>query len=90
MRQHGRPCYIQDIASHVGKEIAIKGWLADRTDKGRLQFLRVRDGTGFFRPVVFQKDVSPEAFENVKRLTQESSFIVNRDSARRAASARRL
>ncbi len=69
--------YIQDIASHVGKEVEIKGWLADRTDKGKLQFLRVRDGTGFIQAVVFQKDVTPEAFENAKRLTQESSCIVS-------------
>jgi len=68
--------YVQDISSNVGKEITLKGWLADRTDKGKLQFLRVRDGTGFIQAVVFQKDVTPEAFENAKRLTQESSFIV--------------
>ena len=29
--------YIQDISQHVGKEITLKGWLADKTDKGRLQ-----------------------------------------------------
>jgi asparaginyl-tRNA synthetase len=68
--------YIQDIAKHVGEEVTIKGWLADRTDKGKLQFLRVRDGTGYIQAVVFQKDVSPEVFENARRLTQESSFVV--------------
>ncbi len=68
--------YIQDIAAHVGKEITMKGWLADRTDKGRLQFLRFRDGTGFIQAVVFQKEVSPEAFEATKKLTQESSIII--------------
>ncbi len=68
--------YIQDIAAHVGKEITMKGWLADRTDKGRLQFLRFRDGTGFIQAVVFQKEVSPEAFEATKKLTQESSIIM--------------
>ncbi|CAG0946181.1 asparaginyl-tRNA synthetase [Anaerolineae bacterium] len=68
--------YIQDIAAHIGKEITIKGWLADRTDKGKLQFLRVRDGTGFIQAVVFQKDVTPESFDAAKRLMQESSVIV--------------
>lgn len=68
--------YIQDIASHAGKQVTLKGWLADRTDKGKLQFLRVRDGTGFIQAVVFQKDVSPEVFDNAKRLTQESSLVV--------------
>ena len=68
--------YIQDISQHTGKEITMKGWLADKTDKGRLQFLRFRDGTGFIQAVVFQKDVSPEAFEATKKLTQESSIII--------------
>jgi asparaginyl-tRNA synthetase len=68
--------YIQGIAAHVGKEITMKGWLADKTDKGRLQFLRFRDGTGFIQAVVFQKDVSPEAFDAAKKLTQESSIIL--------------
>jgi asparaginyl-tRNA synthetase len=41
-----------------------------------LQFLKFRDGTGFLQAVVFQKDVSPEAFETTKKLTQESSIIL--------------
>lgn len=68
--------YIQDIAAYVGKEITMKGWLADKTDKGKLQFLKFRDGTGFIQAVVFQKDVSPETFEATKKLTQESSIIL--------------
>ncbi len=68
--------YIQDIASHAGQEVTIKGWLADKTDKGKLQFLRVRDGTGFIQAVVFAKEVSPETFEAAKRALQESSLIV--------------
>lgn len=68
--------YIKDLANYLGHDVVMKGWLADKTDKGKLQFLRFRDGTGFIQAVVFQKDVSPEAFEAVKRLTQESSLIL--------------
>jgi len=60
----------------VGKTVTLKGWLADKTDKGKLQFLRFRDGTGFIQAVVFQKEVAPHVFEAVKRLTQESSLIL--------------
>ena len=67
---------IQDIAQHVGKEVTLQGWLYNRTDKGRLQFLQVRDGTGFAQCVVFKKEVSPEVFEAAQSLTQESSFVV--------------
>jgi asparaginyl-tRNA synthetase len=67
---------IHDIAQHVGKEITLQGWLHHRTDKGKLQFLQVRDGTGFIQCVVFKKDVSPEVFEVAAGLTQESSVTV--------------
>jgi asparaginyl-tRNA synthetase len=68
--------YIRDIAAHVGEKITIKGWLYNKTDKGRLQFLLVRDGTGIIQAVVFQKEVSPQLFEDARRVTQESSIIV--------------
>ena len=54
--------YIRDIANFVGQEITIKGWLYNKRDKGRLQFLLVRDGTGIIQAVAFEKELSPEAF----------------------------
>jgi asparaginyl-tRNA synthetase len=68
--------YIENIAAHEGEEVTLKGWLYNKTDKGRLQFLLVRDGTGVIQAVVFENDVSPEAFEAAKTVTQESSLIV--------------
>ena len=68
--------YIRDVAEHVGEEVVIKGWLYNRTDKGRLQFLQVRDGSGVIQAVVFKKNVSPEAFDAAAALTQESSLMV--------------
>jgi asparaginyl-tRNA synthetase len=68
--------YIRDAAAHVGTEVTIKGWLYSRTDKGRLQFLLVRDGSGLIQAVVFKKNVSPEAFEAARTLSQESSLVV--------------
>ncbi len=67
---------IEDIAQHVGEQVTLQGWLYNHTDKGKLQFLQVRDGTGFAQCVVFHKDVSPEVFEAVQGLTQESSLII--------------
>jgi asparaginyl-tRNA synthetase len=67
---------IEDIAHHVGEEVTLRGWLYHKTDKGRLQFLQVRDGTGIMQAVVFQKNVSQQVFESARRLTQESSLIV--------------
>ena len=67
---------IQEIGDHVGETVTIQGWLYLKTGKGKLQFLRVRDGTGIVQAVVFKKDVSAEAFQAAKRLSQESSLIL--------------
>ena len=67
---------IEEIAQYVGQEVTIRGWLYARTGKGRLQFLRVRDGTGIVQAVAFKKELSPEAFERAREVTQESSIIV--------------
>ncbi|MBI3914980.1 MAG: asparagine--tRNA ligase [Chloroflexi bacterium] len=67
---------IQDIAAHTGTEVTLQGWIADRTDKGKLQFLRLRDGSGVIQAVVFQKDVPPETFDATRTLTQESSVRI--------------
>jgi len=67
---------IEDIAEHEGEEVTLQGWLYNRTDKGRLQFLWLRDGTGFAQCVVFQDNVSPEIFEAAQSLTHESSLVV--------------
>ena len=68
--------YIRDVAEHVGQEVTIKGWLYGKVDKGRLQFLLVRDGSGVIQAVVFKRNLSPEVFEAARALTQESSLIV--------------
>ncbi|MFQ6014876.1 MAG: asparagine--tRNA ligase [Anaerolineae bacterium] len=68
--------FVERIADHVGQEVTIKGWLFNKTDKGQLQFLLVRDGTGLIQAVVLKKEVKPEVFEAAKALTQESSLIV--------------
>jgi asparaginyl-tRNA synthetase len=67
---------IEDIANHIGEVVTLQGWLSHRTDKGRLQFLQVRDGTGFVQCVVFKKEVSADAFAAARALTQETSLVV--------------
>src|SRR5690606_25982283 len=67
---------IEDIGQYDGQEVTIKGWIYNRTDKGKLKFLMVRDGTGMIQAVVFKKGVSPEVWEAAEKLTQESSLVV--------------
>lgn len=68
--------YIRDVANYDGQEITIKGWLYNKTDKGRLQFLMIRDGTGLIQAVAFKKEMPPAAFDAAMAVTQESSLIV--------------
>jgi len=67
---------VEDIARYVGQEVTIRGWLYAKTDKGRLQFLQVRDGTGIVQAVVFKREVTPQTFEGAQAVTQESSLVV--------------
>ena len=67
---------IKDAAQHAGKEIEIRGWLYNKTQKGKLLFLMIRDGTGTIQGVVFIGDVSDETFRDCEKITQESSLII--------------
>jgi len=67
---------IGDIAQYDGQEVTLRGWLYNRTDKGRLQFLLVRDGTGIVQCVAFKKELDAEMFALAAELTQESSIEV--------------
>ena len=68
--------YINEIASHAGQTVTLKGWLYNVRSSGKILFLQLRDGTGLIQAVVVKKEVSPEVWEVAAALTQESSVIV--------------
>ena len=68
---------VSQIAEYVGQEVTIRGWVYNRTDKGKLVFLLVRDGTGFVQCVAFKNDLSPEVFDQLMRIPQESSLVIS-------------
>ncbi|HEX6287686.1 MAG TPA: asparagine--tRNA ligase [Herpetosiphonaceae bacterium] len=68
--------YIEQIARHEGQDVTLAGWVYHKTEKGKLVFIQLRDGTGTIQCVVFKKNVSEEAFAAAKSLTQESSVYV--------------
>ncbi len=67
---------IEQVASHVGQEITLRGWLYNLRESGKLLFPQFRDGTGVIQGVVSRKE-NPQAFEALASLTQESSVEVN-------------
>lgn len=67
---------IHDLAQHVGQTVTVHAWLQDKSGKGKIQFLKLRDGSGFVQATVFKTDVPEEVFEQAKRLTQEQAVTV--------------
>jgi asparaginyl-tRNA synthetase len=67
---------ISRLNEHDGQEVTIRGWLYNLRESGKLLFPQFRDGSGIVQGVVPKNAVSPEVFEAVKGLTQESSVIV--------------
>lgn len=67
---------ISEVKNHVGAEVTIGAWLANKRSSGKIQFLELRDGTGYIQGVVLKNEVSEESWEKAKELTQESSLYV--------------
>lgn len=66
--------YITSALEHVEEEVQISGWLYNKTHKGKLIFLMIRDGTGIIQGVIFKNDIPEETFEKCLHLPQESSL----------------
>jgi len=67
---------IDRLSEHVGKTVTLRGWLHNKSSKGKLHFVQLRDGSGYVQCVLFQKGVSAELFEAVGRAGQESSLVL--------------
>ncbi|MDZ4768420.1 MAG: asparagine--tRNA ligase [Chloroflexota bacterium] len=67
---------ISDIASYVDQVVELHGWVYNRTDKGKLQFIQVRDGSGVVQCVAFKKELDEASFEIASHLSQESSIVL--------------
>jgi len=67
---------IAEIGKHEGQSVTIRGWLYNLRESGKLLFPIFRDGSGQIQGVVSKNAVSPETFDALKGLTQESSVIV--------------
>ncbi len=68
--------YIRELGEHVGETVLLKGWVYQKRSSGKIRFLVLRDGTGFLQCVAGARDVTPEAFEALDKVTAESSVAV--------------
>src|ERR1700756_6022276 len=67
---------IADVGKHDGQSVTIRAWLYNKRESGKLIFPIFRDGSGIIQGVVPKNQVSPEVFDTLKNLTDESSIIV--------------
>jgi asparaginyl-tRNA synthetase len=64
---------IEEFRRHVGEEVLVRGWLHNKRSSGKLQFLIVRDGSGFAQAVLAKAAVPAESWEAGEKAGQESS-----------------
>jgi asparaginyl-tRNA synthetase len=67
---------IAKIGAFEGQSVTLRGWLYNLRESGKLLFPIFRDGSGTIQGVVPKAAVTPEVFDAIKGLTQESSVIV--------------
>lgn len=68
--------YVEKLTSHIGETVELRGWLYNRSSKGKLHFLQIRDGSGIVQAVLFKGDVDEALFHRADHLPQETSIIV--------------
>ncbi|MBP2622387.1 asparagine--tRNA ligase [Streptococcus oricebi] len=75
---------IREVKDYVGQEVTIGAWVANKSGKGKIAFLQLRDGTAFFQGVAFKpnfiekfgEEAGLVKFDTIKKLSQESSVLV--------------
>jgi asparaginyl-tRNA synthetase len=58
----------------VGEVVRVQGWLHNKRSSGKLQFLTVRDGSGFAQAVVVKAAVPEASWQAAESMGQESSL----------------
>ncbi len=67
---------INQLSKHVGQQVTLKGWLYNLRSSGKILFPQLRDGTGLVQVVALKNAISPELWEALKGLGQESALTI--------------
>lgn len=67
---------IKNMKEHIGERITFEGWLTTMRRSSKIAFLQIRDGSGFVQAIAAKQDIGEEAFDAIKRLSQESSIRI--------------
>ena len=67
---------ISELAGLVGQTVSLSGWVFNRRSSGKIQFLQLRDGSGFVQCILENKPETTDAFQLADTLGQEASIVV--------------
>ena len=68
--------FISELSQHAGQEVTIKGWLYNLRSSGKILFPQLRDGSGVVQCVALKNSVTPEVWDALKGLGQESALAI--------------
>ena len=71
-----QPLWIRELHEHHDEIVTLHGWVHQHRSSGKIQFVQLRDGTGFVQGVVVKEEVTEELYAKVSSLTQETSVLV--------------
>jgi asparaginyl-tRNA synthetase len=69
-------CTINEVSKYVGQSVRIGCWLHNKRSSGKIQFLQIRDGSGYIQAVAVKSEVAEDVWEAAGKLTQESSLYI--------------
>ena len=83
-RKMGNFVSIIDVKDYVDQEITLGAWVANKSGKGKIAFLQLRDGTAYFQAVAFKPNFIEKfgeeeglaKFDSIKHLAQETSVKI--------------
>lgn len=67
---------IRDLPDHVGRSVAVRGWVRQFRSSGGIRFIVLRDGTGDLQVVVPRDDIDAGSWEISEQLGHEASLLV--------------
>lgn len=68
--------YIKELQAYEGKEVTLKGWVANRRDSKGLVFINLRDGSGVCQCVADATKLNENDFNNAGKLGLESAVEI--------------
>lgn len=68
--------HISQLSQHVGETVVLKGWLYNLRSSGKILFPQLRDGSGVVQCVAMKNSITPEVWDALKALGQESALTI--------------